>query len=300
MHEQVSHSAIASHNDAVLAWVYKIASFKTDDGATARFPTLNRAVEAFKAITRGMIAQTGFLPTGSNAGAKDADVNKPFDVLPFPQGDGFVYAMANPRLSNQDAAVLVAILAALAQTTDETSIYDMNGKAVVGGGFASKKKDAKDDDAQPRVKANNKTFGALLRELDIKKEGHGYTVESNILSGLRSECPPFPTEALALPVPSSRPSGAIKVTLKVTGKANDGKRVTKDLDLSLNVGPEMVLFFLSALPKAIIAGTLTCARPSVVASWSEAYAKAGFTFTSPEAPAKAKAESEMELLTGTE
>jgi hypothetical protein len=297
---KLNASAIASHNDGVLAWLRdKIATLTTDDKSAPRYPALSGAFERFGQRAAGLIAQTGFLPSGSNAGAKDQDVNKPFDVLPHPQGHGIVYAMANPRIADQDTAVVVAILAALALTTDETSTHDADGKPCQGGGYTIKKRDAADDDAQPRVKSNNKTFGALIRELNIKKEGKVFEMPAGYKTGMReSGVPVFPAEARSLPVPKGRPSGALKFALTVQGKDKEGKKASVSLDFNMNEGAENVLFFLSALPKTFKVSGITCARDTVVASWSEVYAGRGFSLTMPEAIVEEAAE--IETLTGTE
>ena len=274
---QVTHSAIAAHNDGVLAWLLKVATLKTDDESTFRYPALASAVERFKAIASGIIAQTGFLPSGSAAGVKDSEVNKPFAVLPWPQANGFVYAMANPRLTDQDTAVLVAIIGALSTTVDDTSTRDHEGNSKPGGGYSEKKKDAEADHAQPAVKANNKTFNAICKELCIKKEGKIFTLDSAIKAGLRAECPAFPAEAATLPTPKGRPSPAFNIPVSFNVKGADGKKVPASITLYAMASAFEVLAFLTSLPKSITVGDVTNAREEMVLANAHLFAERGIT-----------------------
>jgi len=274
---QITHSAIAAHNDGVLAWVFKVANLFTDDGSTKRYPALSSAVERFSAVAKGLIAQTGFLPTGSAAGIKESEVNKPFAVLPWPQANGFVYAMANPRLTDQDSAVLVAIIGALSTTVDETSTRDHEGNQRPGGGYAEKKKDANPEHAQPAVKTNNKTFNAICKELRIKKEGKTFTLDSAIKAGLRAECPAFPAEAATLPTPKGRPSPAFNIPVSFTVKGADGKKTAKSIMLYAMAGAFDVLAFLTSLPKSVTVGDVTNAREEMVLDNAPLFAERGIT-----------------------
>jgi len=284
-------TAIAAHNDGVLAWLRTLAGLVTEEGSIPRFPALRSAFDRLSAAGFNAIVQTGFLPSGSNAGAKDAEeqVNKPFDVLPAPQAGGTVYGMANPRQSDQDSAVVVAALAALAVTTDDSSTHDWRGQSTKGGGFQLKNiKDGETGERREslaKVKTTNGTFLRLIKELSVtvdkpKDKPAVYTLPAVMKDAMRrSGVPAFPAEAVKLPIPKSNAKKAATLWARIRIQVTKDR--VKETDMGSN-DPEAFLVVLQSLTKRVKIGYVRCARESVVDSHSPAFEAAGFRLITPD------------------
>jgi hypothetical protein len=262
----ITHTGIAQHNDGILDWLRNVVAKAQADGGTLRFPKIASAFERFGTLASGLIAQTGFLPQGTAAGANEAQINRPFDVVPFPQANGYVIACANPRITDQDAAVTVAILAALAVTLDDSSTHDYLGAERLGGGFTMKK------GRLVKVKGSNKTFGAMLRELNITKEGKTFTLADGTKASMRTAgVPEFPADALKLLGGMARKSRLINMTLTLkNGKGKDAKYT--DIVVTFR-SPDAAILFVSSFKPAVKLATVQ--DPAVVAKHAEAFAAVG-------------------------
>lgn len=270
--DQITHSSIAAHNDGVLNWLRGLADAVTDDGATKRFPRLSSAWERFASLTSGLIAQTGFLPSGSAAGVNQGEISKPFDFVPHPQANGYVIACANPRNPDQDTAVTMAILAAIAGTVDEASKLDYTGKDCLGGGY--NRVTVKGVSKVTRVKANNPTFNTLVRELNIKKTGKTFTLADGFIPGMRAKgVPAFPADALKMFGGAGRKSRIIHLVLTLSeGKGKERKFTDVDAMFSSPDGAKAFLRVLKPIVKLA-----HVQDPETVAAHLEAFALLGVT-----------------------
>jgi hypothetical protein len=277
----VNASEIAAHNDGVLAWLTYLTTLTTDDGIAKRHPALSSAFESFLRIASGLVAQTGFLSSGTNSGATkgEYEINKPYDVIPFNQSKAnVVTVVGNVRHADQDATIATAIIAGLVVTTDSKSTHDWRGQEKQGAGHHRK---ARKDGSitYPKLSiSKSKRFSAMLAEAGIErisKKGEPvryFMSEASKASLRKSGCPVFPAGALSLPLPSGRPSRVFNASLTI--KVGKETKV-----LPLQSGKPETFLLLSKVLKggSSLSTTVEVSDPATVDSWRERYADAGLT-----------------------